>query len=200
MVKNSSKGRGRPRSYEESEALDRAVRVFWAKGFDGATIDDLVEATGVRRPSLYATFGDKETLFMRCLDRYSERFTERGLDSFLQAPTAFEAVQAFLRWSVENATGEDTPSGCMMGCVAPVVDDLRIRNYIAATIAGAAKMIEDRLRAAITEGELALDYPAARRSRQIVDCSMALALRARTGTARADLLQDAEDNARLLVA
>ena len=55
----SGRLRGRPRSFDEAEALDQATRVFWAKGYDGATVDDLVAGTGVSRPSLYATFGYK---------------------------------------------------------------------------------------------------------------------------------------------
>jgi AcrR family transcriptional regulator len=59
MIQNTRKKRGRPRSFDEEEALERAVQVFWAKGYDGATIDHLVAGMGVVRPSLYATFGDK---------------------------------------------------------------------------------------------------------------------------------------------
>ncbi|MBP1628033.1 MAG: TetR family transcriptional regulator [Holophagaceae bacterium] len=61
---------GRPKAFEVDEALDRAMAVFWAKGFEAATIQDLVEATGVQRQSLYATFGDKRQLFLKALDRY----------------------------------------------------------------------------------------------------------------------------------
>ena len=67
MVQNAAMPRGRPRSFDETEALERAIQVFWSKGYDGVTIDDLVAGMGVGRPSLYAVFGDKRTIFLRAL-------------------------------------------------------------------------------------------------------------------------------------
>ena len=67
MVQNAARPRGRPRSFDERDALEKATQVFWSKGYDGVTIDDLVAGMGVGRPSLYAVFGDKRTLFLRVL-------------------------------------------------------------------------------------------------------------------------------------
>ena len=64
--------RGRPRNFDEKIALEKATQVFWSKGYDGVTIDDLVAGMGVGRPSLYAIFGDKRTLFLRVLRAYAE--------------------------------------------------------------------------------------------------------------------------------
>ena len=72
MVQNAAKPRGRPRSFDERDALEKATQVFWSKGYDGVTIDDLVAGMGVGRPSLYAVFGDKRTLFLRVLRAYAE--------------------------------------------------------------------------------------------------------------------------------
>ena len=72
MVQNAARPRGRPRSFDESDALEKATQVFWSKGYDGVTIDDLVAGMGVGRPSLYAVFGDKRTLFLRVLKAYAE--------------------------------------------------------------------------------------------------------------------------------
>ena len=63
---------GRPREFYLNEALDRAMLVFWRKGYEGASLSDLTEALGVARPSLYAAFGNKEQLFRKALDRYDE--------------------------------------------------------------------------------------------------------------------------------
>ena len=73
MVKNAARPRGRPRSFDERDALEKATQVFWSKGYDGVTIDDLVAGMGVGRPSLYAVFGDKRTLFLRVLKAYAEK-------------------------------------------------------------------------------------------------------------------------------
>ena len=63
----------RPRSFDPDEALDLARDVFWQKGFQGASLDDITAATGLNKPSLYAAFGDKNALFLKVLDRYHAR-------------------------------------------------------------------------------------------------------------------------------
>ena len=73
MFQNAARPRGRPRSFDESDALKKATQVFWSKGYDGVTIDDLVAGMGVGRPSLYAVFGDKRAIFLRVLRAYAER-------------------------------------------------------------------------------------------------------------------------------
>ena len=73
MIQNTARPRGRPRSFDETGALEKATQVFWSKGYDGVTIDDLVEGMGVGRPSLYAVFGDKRAIFLRALKAYAER-------------------------------------------------------------------------------------------------------------------------------
>ena len=73
MFQNTAKTRGRPRSFDETGALEKATQVFWSKGYDGVTIDDLVAGMGVGRPSLYAIFGDKRKIFLRVLKAYAEK-------------------------------------------------------------------------------------------------------------------------------
>src|SRR3954471_4928664 len=78
---------GRTRQFDVDEALERALEVFWARGYEGATLPELTEAMGINRPSLYAAFGNKEQLFRKALDRY-----QTGPQSFvaqaLKKPTA----------------------------------------------------------------------------------------------------------------
>ena len=83
MVQNAPKPRGRPRSFDEAEALEKATQVYWSKGYDGVTIDDLVAGMGVGRPSLYAVFGDKRTLFLRVLKDYAEKKGARAAKALL---------------------------------------------------------------------------------------------------------------------
>ena len=78
---------GRPRNFCKNQALDRALEVFWRKGFESASICDLTEAMGINPPSLYAAFGNKEQLFCQALDRYGEVYAELR-DAVLSAPTA----------------------------------------------------------------------------------------------------------------
>ena len=63
---------GRPRAFDVDKALDRALEVFWRKGYEGTSLPDLTEAMGINRPSLYAAFGNKESLFRKVLQRYTD--------------------------------------------------------------------------------------------------------------------------------
>src|ERR1041385_9186170 len=100
MVQNSIKARGRPRSFDEGEALEKAIQVFWSKGYDGVTIDDLVAGMGVGRPSLYAVFGDKRMLFLRVLRAYAERKGALAAKPLLSPGTLRDSLAAFLRYTV----------------------------------------------------------------------------------------------------
>src|ERR1700685_2604840 len=86
---------GRPRSFDADEALDCALQVFWRKGYEGASLSDLTEAMGIERPSLYAAFGDKETLFRKALDRYGDGPGSHAMEA-LNEPTALAVVQRLL--------------------------------------------------------------------------------------------------------
>ena len=80
-------GVGRPREFDVEEALSAALKVFWRKGYEGASLTDLTEAMGITRPSLYCAFGNKEALFKKALDLY-EREKLCFIDGALAAPTA----------------------------------------------------------------------------------------------------------------
>src|SRR5213082_3312703 len=79
--------KGRPREFDIDEALAAALRVFWSKGYEGASLTDLTEAMGITRPSLYAAFGNKESLFRKALDLY-EREKLAYMDEALKQPNA----------------------------------------------------------------------------------------------------------------
>ncbi len=198
-VQNNARGRGRPRQFDEKEALDAALHVFWAKGYDGATIDDLVEAMGIGRPSLYGAFGDKEALFARCLEHYGGTIGSKTMAAFHAAKDVHSAVRAFLRQAVVNFTGRDTPPGCIVLSVAPAVADARVRARVRASCETGVAQIAARLRRAVREGELPREFPVAHRARAVIDASSALSLRARLGARRSELLAHADEWARLLL-
>lgn len=195
MTEKTLRPRGRPRKFDENEALDRATKVFWAKGFDGATIDDLVAGMGVGRPSLYAIFGDKEALFLRCLKHYGETVGALALSA---PPDIRGAISGFLRQGVEGVTGADSPPGCLMACVVPAVANAKVREFSAYAMAQAEKIVEQRFQDAVAAGELPPDFPCAARSRQVLGMASAFALRARAGASRDLLLVDAEEGVALI--
>src|SRR5215468_8210454 len=82
MVQKSPARRGRPRAYDPDAALARAVDAFWDAGFAATSLDDLSEATGMNRPSLYGAFGDKQALYQKALDLYRARTREALANAF----------------------------------------------------------------------------------------------------------------------
>src|SRR5579859_331249 len=130
MLKNSNRPRGRPRNFDESEALKKATQIFWSKSYDGVAIDDLVAGMGVGRQSLYSVFGDKRTIFLRVLRAYAERKGAGAAKALFSPPALRDSLVGFLRHAVEAATEEGSAPGCLMVCVAPLVDDPEVKQFL----------------------------------------------------------------------
>ena len=199
MIQNSGKPPGRPRSFDEAEALEKATQVFWSKGYDGVTIDDLVAGMGVGRPSLYAVFGDKRTLFLRVLRAYTERKGASAAKALFSPQSLRDSIAGFLRYSVESATEKGSAPGCLIMCVAPVVDDAEVRQFLKDAAAGGVALVERRFRDGISAGEIPSDFPVAVRAVQVTDFARGLTMRAQIGTPRRTLLKDAEEAADLVL-
>lgn len=148
--------RGRPRSFDRDHALDAAMRVFWAKGYAGASMADLTAAMGIASPSLYAAFSSKEALYQEAIDRYETLYGEAFWGTLAGPGTARDHIEIVLRKAVAAFTSGDTPAGCMvvMGCTQPtdlspeLSADLRSRQN------ASVDAMEARIRRAIDEGEL----------------------------------------------
>ncbi len=199
MFQKAVKPRGRPRSFDENDALEQATRVFRAKGYDGVTIDDLVAGMGVGRPSLYAVFGDKRTIFLRVLRAYAEAKGARAAKALLSPSTLRDSLVGFLREAVESATAEGSAPGCLLVCVAPLVNDAEVRQFLQDAVAGGLALVERRFRDAISAGEIPSDFPAVARASQVLDLSRGLTVRAQMGMPRETLLKDAEEAADLVL-
>ena len=199
MISNTARPRGRPRSFDETGALDKATQVFWSKGYDGVTIDDLVAGMGVGRPSLYAVFGDKRAIFLRVLKAYAERKGALAAQALLSPHNLRDSITGFLRYAVESATEKGSARGCLMVCVAPLVDDVEVQQLLQRAVAGGAALVERRFRDAIRTGDIPPDFPVAVRAIQVTDFARGLTMRARIGTPRKTLLRDAEEAANLVL-
>jgi len=199
MLKNSSRPRGRPRAFDESEALDKATQIFWSKSYDGVAIDDLIAGMGVGRQSLYSVFGDKRTLFLRVLRTYAERKGAGAAKALFSPPVLRDAIAGFLRHAVEIATEHETVRGCLMVCVAPLVEDDEVKQFLKDAAAGAVALVERRLCDGISAGELPSDFPVNTRARLVIDLARGLTMHAQIGATRKTLLKDAEEAADLVL-
>ncbi len=104
---------GRPRSFDPEIALEQALEVFWRNGYEGASLAELTKAMGIKKPSMYATFGNKEQLFLKALDLYHEREGAWYKEAYAKETFA-EFVEALLYGAAESYTACDKPHGCAL--------------------------------------------------------------------------------------
>jgi len=104
----------RPKAFIKEEVLDKAVKVFWEKGYEATSIHDLVEAMGIRRGSLYATFGNKQQLFLQSLERYGQVVVKQFLDILESKPSALESLRLFFAQLVEHLLTAGPLSSCLV--------------------------------------------------------------------------------------
>lgn len=180
--------RGRPRGFDADRALDRAVHVFWRKGYEGASLSDLTRAMGINRPSLYAAFGGKEALFRKALDRYAEGPAGYVRDA-LAAPTARAVAERLLRGAVALQTDPKTPPGCLVvnGALACGAKADRIRRRLASHRDAVEHDLRRRLERARAEGDLPARARPADLARYVVTVMRGMAVQAAGGSTRAEL-------------
>src|SRR2546428_11191809 len=146
--------RGRPRAFDPDAALERAMHVFWAKGYEGASLSDLTRAMRINRPSLYAAFGNKEELFRKVLDRYMDGPVAYFAKA-LAAPKAREVVEEIFLGTVRMADDPKIPAGCLMvqGALACGDAAASVRREVATRRAASESALRHRLPRAKRDGD-----------------------------------------------
>ncbi|MFF8680074.1 TetR/AcrR family transcriptional regulator [Streptomyces sp. NPDC015237] len=184
---------GRPRGFDADEALERAMRVFWEHGYEGASLTDLTDAMGITRTSMYAAFGNKEDLFRRSLERYEEG-PAAYLARALKEPTAREVATAFLNGSVRTTTSPGCPNGCLgvQGSLAAGESGRAARDLLADWRNGGVDQLQDRFRRAVDEGDLPPGTDPALLARYLMTVANGIAVQAAGGATRDDLRQVAD--------
>ena len=145
--------RGRPRAFDPDTALDRAMHVFWAKGYEGASLSNLTRAMRINRPSLYAAFGNKEQLFRKVLDRYMDG-PVAYFGKALAAPKARDVVEQIFRGTARMGDDSRIPAGCLLVQGALACGNASARKEVAARRAAAEVALRRRLQRAKREGDL----------------------------------------------
>src|SRR4051794_22910478 len=184
---------GRPRAFNIDKALDRALKVFWRKGYEGATLPDLTKAMGINRPSLYAAFGNKESLFRKAIDRYVEG-PACHVGEALKEPTARAVVERLLRGSIDLITDSRNPHGCFMVQGALACGDTAdsIRRELIERRAASEAALRERFGRAISDGDLPPDSDPADLARYVAIVSHGMAVQAAGGATRDELMRVAE--------
>lgn len=190
----AKRGPGRPRSFDEAEALDAAVELFWTKGYEATSLDDLGSAMGLARPSIYRAFGAKDQLFLKAMERYRETTASTPLSALLPAPDVPTGLRAFLDAVIDYTNADPSHPGCLVGSIATAVDDPAIRTFATDTVAG----LERDVATWLTATDPALD--ARKTARRAVDAMLSLAARARLGTPVPDLRASLDDHVAQILA
>jgi AcrR family transcriptional regulator len=187
-VESAARSRGRPRAFDRDQALEAALAVFWNRGFEGATLEELTGAMGINRPSLYAAFGDKEALFRAALDRYRERASAYAARA-LACPTAREAVAALVEGSIRFTTPPGGPRGCLMvsGGLTGSPESAPVRQLLREHRNRNDRALLARLRRARDEGELPPEADPKLIARVVATLLRGLAVQATGGVGRAEL-------------
>lgn len=188
MEKSAVPRRGRPRSFDVEKVLDRALQVFWRKGYEGTSLSDLTRAMGINRPSIYAAFGDKRALFCKVLDRYAEGPAAFVRDA-LSEPTARAVVERLLRSAADMHTDPRGPRGCLMvqGALAAGAGGAAVRKELIARRAMDEAVIRKRLERAKSEGDLPAGSSPADLARYVVTVIRGMAVQAAGGASRNEL-------------
>ncbi|MEP3423028.1 MAG: TetR/AcrR family transcriptional regulator [Erythrobacter sp.] len=175
---------GRPREFDRDDALLAAVNVFWAKGYDGASMKDLTQAMGINGPSLYSAFGDKHNLYLQTIDRYSQNDACAPLVAFESEPDIHLAVRAFMIAAIDYATRHESGvRGCFLSsCVATTAGELEgVESILAQAIEETDERLATRFELEKESGTLPDDFPSLERARLMFDLRQGFVFRARAG-------------------
>jgi len=184
---------GRPRAFDADRALDRALEVFWRKGYEGASLSDLTRAMRINRPSLYAAFGDKQGLFRKALDRYAEGPASYTRDALNEA-TARAAVERLLYGTADAMSDVRNPRGCLLvqGALACGDEASTVKRELIARREAGERALCQRLKRAKLEGDLPPDSDPVVLARYVATVNQGIAVQAASGASRAALRKIAE--------
>ncbi|MEU9607865.1 TetR/AcrR family transcriptional regulator [Streptomyces sp. NPDC048057] len=180
-------GRGRPRSFDRSVALGRAMETFWRRGYEATSMSDLTAAMGINSPSLYAAFGSKEKLFREAVELYAATEGAPITRALAEEPTAYDAVAAVLYVNARAYTDRERPTGCMIVLAATNTGDDVARDYLAGWRRSGVEQLRERLDRGVREGELPPDADTAGIAEFYTAVLQGMSVQARDGARREDV-------------
>jgi len=192
-VVGSSSNVGRPRAFDMNTALEKALEVFWRKGYDGTSLSDLTDAMGINKPSLYAAFGNKEQLFLKAIELYESRPCAFFMPA-LEKPTAYEVAEHMLFGAAANMANKDQPQGCVViqGALSCSEAAAAVKEALANRRLEGQKKLVERFERAKTEGDLPATVNAETLARYLGTVLQGMAIQANSGATSEQLRQVAE--------
>jgi AcrR family transcriptional regulator len=193
METGKRRAAGRPRGFDPDAALERALLVFWEHGYEGASLATLTEAMGISTTSMYATFGNKEELFRKALERYTEgpsAYVARALEE----PTAFDVATAIIAGTIRTTTRPAGPHGCLgvQGALATGDAGRGARDLLVDWRDDGYSTLRDRFGQAVDDGDLPPEADPAVLARYLTALAYGIAVQAASGVGRAELQEMAD--------
>lgn len=187
MVQKSPARRGRPRAFDADVALSLALDAFWDAGFAATSLDDLTEATGMNRPSLYGAFGDKQALYRKALDVYCERTRAAFAAVFAGGEPLRDALRKVYDTGIAiYLSGDNGPRGCFIiaTAVTQAVTDTDIRTGLAEVLREIEDAFRGRIARAQRSGDLSVEADPAKLAKVASATLYSLTIHARAGLGR----------------
>lgn len=186
---SQTRQRGRPPAFNHEEALEKAMHVFWAHGYEGTSMSDLTEAMGVNKPSIYGAFGSKEELFRKALQRYLQG-PSAFVTASLQEPTAYQVAEKLLLTAARFLAGKGHPPGCMvtMGALACGQSAEIIRQELANSRLRLLHTLAARFERALAENDLPAEIDPAALARLLTTVHQGMSVQAASGASEDELL------------
>ena len=188
----------RSKEFEENEVLDKAMRLFWAQGYEKTSLSDLVENMGIHRRSLYDTFGDKHTLFLRAMDRFRDKVSAELTGEVKRSKTAAEALKFILSYMIYGE--ENSPSGCLMvnSAVELAMRDVEVDSKSTESFTLSEQLLKDIILWGQDEGEFSLDNDAGEMAEHLHTVCVGLRVMTRTSMPKEKLHRIANLSIKLL--
>jgi len=187
------KARGRPLSFDREAALEKAMHVFWERGYEAASVADLTAAMGITPPSLYTAFGDKEHLFLEAIDAYGKGPGVFGARALAEEPTARRAIQRMLEEGAAELTDARHPRGCMMVTAATncSIAAEHVQEALVKLRALGIERMQKRIQQGIDDGELPADTDARALANFYATVYQGMSMQAKDGASRKSILASA---------
>ena len=153
---------GRKREFDHARALERATRLFWARGYGPTPVRDLLKAMGIRESSFYYLFGSKRRLYLACMKHYNETVTMERLAAITAEPSARKGIREFFKRRLDELDDSKTPRVCLMArsLSSDVMEERLLQPYVKTEMAMFEQCIVKRLKEAKSAGELPADFQA----------------------------------------
>ncbi|WP_286132944.1 TetR/AcrR family transcriptional regulator [Labrenzia sp. DG1229] len=200
---NDTKKMGRPRTFDGRQALMAAMNVFWAKGYDGASLKDLTKAMGISGPSMYAAFGDKRELFLKTIDLYGDVDGCAPIVVFEGEPDIRLAVRGFLEEVIVYATAHESGAkGCFLASsVSASIGEVEgVKERVEKAIDDTDRRLAARFDLEKEKKVLPQTFPSLERARLLYDIRQGYMFRGRAGWTAEAMRQDLDDRVSMILA